>query len=89
MSVQTELPLQPTSIMVLNAEVGARRNIPLMEDFLAKKRTSYFNDHMILPMDDEIPMHELDVDLVRTQAFMCEYACVVNACAHRRTRNIY
>ena len=74
MSIQTELPLQPTSIMMLNAEVGARSN-PLIEDFLAKKRTTYFTD-MILPMDDEIPMHELDVDLVRTQAFMCEFTLI-------------
>ena len=73
MSIQTELPLQPTSIMVLNAEVGARQN-PLIEDFLAKKRTAYFGD-MIL--SHEIPMHELDVDLVRTQAFMCKLIAIL------------
>ena len=72
MSIQTAL--HPTSVMVMNAEVGARaaRN-PLMEDFLVMKRTPLMKD-MILPMDDiEIPMHELDVELVRTQAFMCEF----------------
>ncbi|XP_063692130.1 neo-calmodulin-like isoform X8 [Bolinopsis microptera] len=73
MSIQTAL--HPTSVVARN---------PLMEDFLVMKRTPLMKDmilpmddiieipkDMILPMDDiEIPMHELDVELVRTQAFM-------------------